>query len=206
MYIRSKKNTGKFINRYPYIATLKIGNGSKNIKLPNQHNFKTKFVAEHGCSLAAACIALQFYGCKWMNPTQIYNYCKRAFKSGYTGSKLTIFGVYRFLKKQVKNGTKYFDWKPFNGDHKTDFQINVKKCIEKGGIVVIERRNPIHTEVILGKGSDGKYRIGTYGKVQSKTLSEITADMLSGRDKDAFQRTWFKESKTGAGYIICNPK
>ena len=85
--------------KYPKMAVIASGRASRRIKIPQQKKFGS-FCQKHGCSMAAASIALQFRGIL-KSPAEVHQYAKKHL-GGYTGSKLTIFGIEKRLIKLQK--------------------------------------------------------------------------------------------------------
>ena len=81
------KVKGRDNAKYPKLAVIASGRASRRIKIPQQTKFGA-FCEKHGCSMAAATIALQ-YRRILKAPAEVHQYAKKQL-GGYTGSKLTI--------------------------------------------------------------------------------------------------------------------
>lgn len=185
--------------KYPRIVVLSDGT---KLKIPLQYKWNS-FCKSHGCSIVGVQIALQRLGIN-MNPNQVYNWCK-AHISGYTGSKLTIYGTMLAINGISKS--KAATWYPITGTDKNKEATHkrIKKCIMNGGIVLFEQRNPIHTNVLVGSRKGGLYN-ATNGVVKKTTIGAMYKVALHGYASESKQRNWFKGSKYCAGIVCVTPK
>lgn len=197
------KNKNKDNNK-KYPVRVDYNNGS-HILIPDNHQFGS-FCKKHGCSMAAASIALQFLGVKqkdgtaW-NPDELYTYAKKHV-AGYNGSKLTVYGTKILINKIA--GGKRAKWYPLTGRNDKDAKKRIRRALRAGKIVIFEQKNPIHSVVFLGFNEKGdRIRIATYGKVQGGKLNEqVTKKGLNGCTGVEKQQNWFKGAAYGAGYTI----
>ena len=193
LFIDSKKTNNK---KYPKKAIIS-NNGEKIVlKIPQQTQFG-EFCKLHGCSVAAVTTALQIHNIL-LSPSSVHTYAK-SFLSGYTGSKLTIYGCYKVINKKCPGKAV---WKPFTGDDKDKVKENIENAIKKGYLVLFEQKNPIHTNTIIGRAVNGKYVIATNGTIKKVTLNYLIKKALKGYKSEKKQRNWFKGSQYGAGYVI----
>ena len=183
--------------RYPKLAVISSGKASRRILIPQQKQFVT-FSVNHGCSLAAGTVALQLHGIL-KSPTEIYNYAKKHI-GGYTGSKLTIFGTAKVLNRIA--GKKIATWKSFPSGANARVRRDIKSAIMNGYIVLLEQKNPIHTNAIIGRDIKGRYIIATNGYIKRVTMNWLIQTALHGKDGRKNQKNWFKGSQYGAGYVI----
>ena len=137
--------------KYPKMAVITSGRASRRIKIPQQKKFGS-FCQKHGCSMAAASIALQFRGIL-KSPAEVHQYAKKHL-GGYTGSKLTIFGVEKAINKIAG---KISTWKGCPEGANKRIKADIRKAIHDGHIILLEQKSPIHTNVIIGRSIDGKY-------------------------------------------------
>ena len=194
LFIRSE-NTGN--KKYPQKAIIANGDKSLKIKIPQQTQFGS-FCRAHGCSVAAVTVALQLHNIL-LFPSGVYNLAK-SFLSGYTGSKLTIYGTERVINKKCPNKAV---WKPFTGDNKAAVKENIENAISKGYFVLFEQKSPIHTNIIIGRAANEKYVIATNGKVKKVTLNYLIKKALRGYKSKNKQCNWWNgRSAAGAGYVI----
>lgn len=199
------KNKNKDNNK-KYPVRVDYDNGS-HILIPDNHQFGS-FCNKHGCSMAAASIALQWLGVKqadgtaW-NPQELYTYARRHV-AGYNGSKLTVYGTKVLINKIAGYKKSKAKWYPITGRNDKDVKKRIRRALRAGKIVIFEQKGPIHTVVFLGFNEKGdKVRIATYGKVQGGKLNEqVTKKALNGCTGVEKQQNWFKEASYGAGYVI----
>lgn len=193
LFIDSKSTGNK---KYPQKATIANGDNSIKIKIPQQTQFGS-FCKLHGCSVAAVTVALQLHDIL-LSPSGVHTFAK-SFLSGYTGSKLTIYGTKRVINKKCPNKAV---WKPFTGD-KAAVKENIENAISKGYFVLFEQKSPIHTNIIIGRSASGKYVIATNGKVKKVTLNYLIKKALKGYKSEKKQCNWWNgRSAAGAGYVI----
>lgn len=197
------KNKNKDNNEH-YPVRVDYDNGS-HILIPDNHKFGS-FCKKHGCSMAAASIALQFLGVKQKDGTvwnldELYKYARKHV-SGYNGSKLTVYGAKILINKIA--GGKRAKWYPITGRNNRDVKKRIRRALRTGKIVIFEQKDPIHTVVFLGFNEKGdKVRIATYGKVQGGKLNDqINKKALHGCTGVEKQQNWFKGASYGAGYTI----
>jgi len=183
--------------KYPKLAVIASGRASRRIKIPQQKKFGS-FCQKHGCSMAAASIALQFRGIL-KSPAEVHQYAKKHL-GGYTGSKLTIFGIEKAINKIV--GKKIATWKGCPEGANKRIKADIRKAIHDGHIVLLEQKNPIHTNVIIGRSVDGKYVVATNGMTKKVTMNWLIKTVLHGKAGRKNQANWWKGTAHGAGYVI----
>ena len=186
--------------KYPKMAVIASGRASRRIKIPQQKKFGS-FCQKHGCSMAAASIALQFRGVT-KSPYEVYSYTKKHL-GGYTGSKLTVFGVEKAINKIAG---KISTWKGCPEGANKRIKADIQKAIHDGHIVLLEQKNPIHTNVIIGRSVDGKYVIATNGTTKKVTMDWLIKTVLHGKSSRKNQTNWWKGTAHGAGYVIVKRK
>ena len=118
--------------KYPKLVVIASGRASRRIKIPQQKKFGA-FCQKHGCSMAAASIALQFRGVT-KSPYEVYSYAKKH-SGGYTGSKLTIFGIEKVVNKIA--GKKIAVWKGCPEGTNKRIRTDIQKAIHDGHIVLL---------------------------------------------------------------------
>ena len=182
--------------KYPKLAVIASGRASRRIKIPQQKKFGA-FCQKHGCSMAAASIALQFRGIL-KSPAEVHQYAKKHL-GGYTGSKLTIFGVEKAINKIAG---KISTWKGCPEGANKRIKADIRKAIHDGHIVLLEQKNPIHTNVIIGRSVDGKYVVATNGMTKKVTMNWLIKTVLHGKAGRKNQANWWKGTAHGAGYVI----
>lgn len=119
---------------------------------------------------------------------------------GYTGSKLTIFGIEKAVNKIA--GKKIATWKGCPADANKRIRNDIQKAIHDGHIVLLEQKNPIHTNVIIGRSVDGKYVVATNGTTKKVTMNWLIKMVLHGKAGRKNQANWWKGTAHGAGYVI----
>ena len=182
--------------KYPNLAVIASGRASRRIKIPQQKKFGS-FCQKHGCSMAAASIALQFRGIT-KSPYEVYSYAKKHL-GGYTGSKLTIFGIEKAVNKIAG---KISTWKGCPEGTNKRIKADIRKAIHNGHIVLLEQKNPIHTNVIIGRSVDGKYVVATNGTTKKVTMNWLIKTVLHGKAGRKNQVNWWKGTAHGGGYVI----
>lgn len=142
--------------------------------IPAQQKFKTAFIRNHGCSMAAFYISMRFCGKKDTIGT-LLKYSKSKLK-GYMKTKLTIKGVARGINKRT--GRKVATY------HKAASLKSINKALDKGHLVLLETGDPIHTNVLYR--SKGKTYHIDHGSV--KTVN--TKAIVKKATKSATYRGW----------------
>lgn len=152
------KNTKK---KYPY--RIYMDNG-RIIPVPSQHNFKTAFIKNHGCSLVGFYMALRFLGVK-----KDMGQCKKYLDNHYGlngRAKYSLRVVTKAINKIVSGSPAKF-YKSASGEA-------ITKALKRGDMVLFEERDSIHTVVLLWDGkqirrfSDGKYKTVTVAQETNK--------------------------------------
>lgn len=185
--------------RYPY----EYEKGKKRILIPQQKEFGS-YCRNHGCSVTACSIALQWIGIKqadktvW-NPKEIYLYAKEHI-GGYNGSKLSIWGCKTVINKIA--GREVAFWHSNDGKHDARIRENINKALEKGYVVLFEEKNPIHTVIFLGIDSKGKYITATNGYITRRSRIVEIRRGLHGMTGAANQKNWWNGKAHGSGYVI----
>lgn len=185
--------------RYPY----EVLKDKTRILIPQQKEFGS-FCQKHGCSVTACSIGLQFAGVKqadktaW-NPKEIYQYAKE-YLSGYNGSKVTIWGCKSIINKIA--GKEVAFWHSNNGRNPKKVRATIDKALNAGHIVLYEEKNPVHTVVLLGIDSKGRYIVATNGKVVRRSRAGEIRKALHGLTGSKNQKNWWSGSDHGAGYVI----
>lgn len=136
-----RKNKGKA--KYPYSIYLDDG---RVIPVPSQHRFKSDYIRRHGCSLVGFYMALRFLGVK-----KSMSWCKRYLDKNYGPD-----GHAKYSLRQVAAAiNKIVGGKPATFK-KPQSKETVQKALRKGGMVLFEERDPIHTVVLLHDGKKTK--------------------------------------------------
>lgn len=177
--------------------------GKKRILIPQQKEFGF-YCRNHGCSVTACSIALQWAGVKqsdhtvW-NPKEIYLYAKKHI-SGYNGSKLSIYGCKTVINKIA--GSKVATWYSNNGKRNPSIRGIINKALNEGSIVLFEEKNPIHTVVFLGIDEEGKYITATNGNITRRSQAVEIRRGLHGLMGAANQKNWFSGKAHGSGFVV----
>lgn len=161
-----KKNANKKTKtKYPYRIYLDNG---RIIPLPSQHNFKSSYIRNHGCSLVGFYMALRFIGVK-KNMTQCKKYLNKNY--GLAGhSKYSLRQISKAINA-IASGSPATFKKAASAD-------NIQKALDNGKMVLFEERDPIHTVVLLWDGkktkrfSDGGYKNVTVAQEVSKRCGD----------------------------------
>lgn len=166
--MKIKKTNSK---KYPKKVTF---NNKRTSPVPNQKNFKSEFIRNHGCSMAAFYIAMRFCGKKEKMNT-LLKWCRSHLKK-YIKSKLTIKGVAKGLNKKAGRKVAVY--------HKAASLKAINKALDAGHLVLLETGSPIHTNVIY-RASGKTYHLD-HGNVKKIN----TAKMVNKATKSATYRGW----------------
>ena len=193
------KITSRSDKRYP----CQVEMDERKILIPQQVQFG-QYCKSHGCSVTACSIALQSAGVKqadgtvW-NPKEVYEYAKKHI-SGYNGSKLTIWGCKSVINKIA--GREVAFWHSNDGKHDTAIRGNIDKQLRAGHIILFEEKDPIHTVVLLGIDSKGRYIVATNGKVVRRSRAGEIRKAVHGLKGSKNQKNWWGGRDHGAGYVV----
>lgn len=185
--------------RYPY----KVEFNDKKLLIPQQKQFG-EYCRNHGCSVTACSIALQFVGVKqrdetvW-NPKEVYEYAKEHIP-GFNGSKLSIWGCKSVINKIA--GREVSFWHSNDGRHDTSIRGKIDKHLRAGHLILFEEKDPVHTVVLLGIDKKGRYIVATNGKVVRRSRSGEIRKALHGFRGAKNQRNWWSGRDHGAGYVV----
>lgn len=120
--------------KYPYVVRPIQGHA---FYVPSQHKFGNGFVDHHGCSLVAFYIALSFLG----HPLSMSKLLKWSKKHLKIKSKIPIKQVYKGLKKLAPGATIIYRKKAKSQE--------VRVALARGYLVLLETRDPIHTNPLM---------------------------------------------------------
>lgn len=185
--------------RYPY----KVEMAGRKILVPQQKEFG-EYCRNHGCSVTACSIALQYLGVKqddktvW-NPKEVYEYARKHI-DGYNGSKLTIYGCKNTINAIA--GSEVAFWHSNDGRHNTSIRANIDKQLKAGHIILFEEKDPVHTVVLLGIDIKGRYIVATNGKVVRRSRAGQIRKALHGFRGATRQKNWWSGRDRGAGYVV----
>lgn len=126
--------TGK--KKYPYRVFPSKGH---SFYVPSQHKFGNDFIDHHGCSLVAFYIAMSFLG-KKKTMKKLLKWSRKHLK---VKSKIPLSEVYKGIR-QLAPGKK--DHVTFR--RKVTSQ-EVRTVLAQGYLVLLETRDPIHTNPIM---------------------------------------------------------
>lgn len=147
--------------KYPLLVTYKRKGEVKKMIVPDQHAFKTDFLREHGCSIMAEYVALQWLGCKQYKPYGLMKLHKQKTKAEVK-TKVTVKGVAQLLGELVPMSFILYRNQPT--------LKRIKSQLDAGNIVLLEEGDPIHTVVLLR--AEGKYWRLTNGKCQAVDIEK----------------------------------
>lgn len=193
------KITKRNDKRYPY----KVITNGKRILVPQQKQFG-EYCRNHGCSVTACSIALQYLGIKqddgsvW-NPKEVYEYAKKHI-DGYNGSKLTIYGCKELINAIAWDEVAF--WHSNDGKHNTSIRGKIDKHLRAGHLILFEEKDPVHTVVLLGIDKKGRYIVATNGKVVRRSRAGEIRKALHGFRGAKNQRNWWSGRDRGAGYVV----
>lgn len=129
--------------------------------VPDQRQFKSDFIRNHGCSMAAFYVGLRFCG-KKETMGQLLKWTRQNLK-GYLKTKLTVRGVAKGINKKMGRKVAIY--------HKKASYTAVKKALKVGHLVIIELGQPIHT-VVLYYSAGKTYRID-HGNVTRASAKKV---------------------------------
>lgn len=141
--------------KYPLMLTL--SNGAV-LKVPKQANFDNSFLRCHGCSLMAEYLALQYLH-KHVYPLHLLQW-HRAHDKEDIKAKVTLKGVTKGINHYKEGHATYIN---------TPTLGKANYALLKGGCIILEHRNPIHTVFIFRE--NGVDYIVSYGKVSKVNLT-----------------------------------
>ncbi len=136
--INKNKKTKK---KFPWRVIL---NNGRSIPVPSQHDFKSSFIQNHGCSLVGFYMALRFKGVK-KNMQQVLQYARKKLKCG---AKYPLTEIARGINAICSGKPAIY--------HKSMTDKQLKKHLEKGHMILFEEGSPIHTVVLLRDSKSGK--------------------------------------------------
>lgn len=200
MKIEKRKSPAKNLSLYPY----KVIKNNITIYIPQQKKFGT-YCSNHGCSVTAVSIALQYLGRKQksdgsiLNPKEVASYAMKNI-GGYNGSKLSIYGCAKTINKMMNKEVAY--WYPNTGKNSSKIREHITNALRKNYIVLFEEKNPIHTVALLGFDSNGKVIVATNGSIKRRSLKTQISYGLSGTSSKGNQKSWWNGRNHGAGYVI----
>ena len=155
--------TGK--KKYPYKVYPSKGHA---FYVPNQKQFGS-FVSNHGCSLVGFYIALSFIG-KGKSMAWLLKWSKKHLR---IDSKIPLKQVYKGLKKLApKAGIAY---------KKKIGRTELASALSKGYLVLLETRDPTHTNPLLWDDTKkclrnfshgGKKKVSVAGMVKKQSKSD----------------------------------
>lgn len=162
---------------YPLEVILSSG---EKIIIPRQSKFKNEWLREHGCSLMAEYIALQYLGQEKIKvngrnvgiyPVNLLKWHKKH-TPDQVKAKVTVKGVAEGINELAKGKgmAKYY---------KTVSAKRIKKALKDGDLVIMEQGNPIHTIVLL-PDKNGAY-IANHGKVEKVNVDDVAKKATNDR-------------------------
>ena len=155
--------------KYPVMAVLSTG---EKIIIPKQSKFSNIWLKNHGCSIMAEYIALQFLGVKKLTvkkntygvwPINLLKW-HRKYTPNQVKSKVTVRGVARGINDigKGKGRASYRRVVTCKG---------MSEALEAGHMVIMEQADPIHTIALL-PDSDGVY-MASYGRVKEVSVKAL---------------------------------
>lgn len=129
--INKNKKTKK---KFPLRVILDNG---RSIPIPSQHDFKSSFIQNHGCSLVGFYMALRYRGVK-KNMQQVLNYARKKLKCG---AKYPLTEIVKGINQICPGKPAVY--------HKSLTNAQLEAKLKRGYMAVFEERSPIHTVVLL---------------------------------------------------------
>lgn len=155
IYTKPRKNP-----KVPLLVVVKSGGKVHKMAVPDQHKYKTAFLRDHGCSIMAEYVALQWLGINIYKPTTLLKLHRKHTKADIK-AKVTIKGVAQLMGELVPFSFILFRSEPT--------EKKLKKQLDAGNLVLFEEGDPIHTVVLIR--AEGKYWRITNGKCQAVSIS-----------------------------------
>lgn len=152
--INKNKKTKK---KFPLRVILDNG---RSIPIPSQHDFKSSFIQNHGCSLVAFYMALRYKGVK-KNMQQCLAYCRKKLKCG---AKYPLTEIVKGINQICPGKPAVY--------HKSLMNAQLEAKLRKGYMVLFEEGNPIHTVVLLKDNKTGKVWRFSDGKKNVTTVEK----------------------------------
>lgn len=120
--------------RFPWRVILDNG---RIIPVPSQHDFKSSFIQNHGCSLVGFYMALRYRGVK-KNMQQVLNYARKKLKCG---AKYPLTEIVKGINQICPGKPAVY--------HKSLTNAQLESKLKRGYMAVFEEGSPIHTVVLL---------------------------------------------------------
>lgn len=146
--------------KYPLRVKFTRGKKVRNMIVPDQHKFKTAFLRDHGCSIMAEYVALQWLGVTKYKPSTLLKMHRKKTHEAVK-AKVTIKGVAQLMGELVPFSFILFRSEPS--------EKKLKSQLDAGNLVLFEEGDPIHTVVLIR--AEGKYWRITNGKCQAVSIS-----------------------------------
>lgn len=152
--------------KYPIEITLTDGT---KIIIPRQSQFGNDWLRKHGCSLMAEYIALQWLGVKTIPvngkkrkpyPINLLRWHKKHTPDDIA-AKVMLTGVAKGIDRLSDGDGKY---------SKGTTLERMRTALDKGHIVIYERKDPIHTVTLIP--DDGKVWLANHGTVKETTTAK----------------------------------
>ena len=156
IYTKTRKNP-----KVPLLVVVKSRGKVHKMAVPDQHKYKTAFLREHGCSIMAEYVALQWLGINIYKPTTLLKLHRKHTKADVK-AKVTIKGVAQLMGELVPFSFILFRSKPT--------EKKLKSQLDAGNLVLFEEGDPIHTVVLIR--AEGKYWRITNGKCESVNIEK----------------------------------
>lgn len=165
--MRVKKSKGRLKKKYP--LRIYLDNG-RQIPVPSQHDFKSDFIRNHGCSLVGFYMALRYKGRK-KDMRQCLAFCRKNLKCY---AKYSLSEISKGINK-ICPGSPATYYESVTVDA-------LRKKLKKGYMVLFEEGNPIHTVVLLYNAQTGHIlRFSDGGKKTTTAKKEIEKKTTNGR-------------------------
>ena len=150
-----------------YPLKVELDNGKKLI-IPKQSAFSNDWLRHHGCSLVAEYIALQWLGIPKQWPIHLLKWHKKHTPNEIY-AKVTLRGVEKGIDAiSGKDAAKYY---------KKVTAGRIQKAMDKGHLVIMEQKNPIHSIVLLP--DKGDCYMASHGRVKRISVKEIAKTATS---------------------------
>ena len=148
--------TGK--KKYPLIVYPMKGHA---FYVPSQHKFKNDFIDHHGCSLVGFYIALAFIG-KRKPMRDLLKWSKKHLK---IESKIPLKQVYKGLKKLAPKAEITYK--------KKIGKTELTSALAKGYLVLLETRDPTHTNPLMWDNTKKCIRNFSYGSKSKVSVTKM---------------------------------
>lgn len=155
-------------SKYPLKITLTTG---ETMLIPRQSQFDNQWLRNHGCSIMAEYIAMQWLGVKKVGEEKLWPITLLRWHKKHTpkfiAAKLLIKAIPAAILILSKGNAKYYS---------STTAARMKKALAQGHLVIFEQKDPIHTVILIP--DNGNVYVATYGTVTKTTVEKMAKTAL----------------------------